>query len=137
MPLIAFGLDGLYVLSIALNPMTKRRPPRRTRPAGALKRRRRPRTPPAAQDASAAVATLAEGHSVGGPALNVPATYWAFCYLLVVGVLLAFAKTLTLVIAALVLGIWGIHRFERRFPFTASIIAAAISGLCGGRRRRW
>jgi hypothetical protein len=70
--------------------------------------------------------------------LNSPPTYIAFGYLLAVGFLLAFAKALTLFVAALVGAIMAWVWFGRRFPRTAYYLWAFMSGLCGGRRGgRW
>jgi hypothetical protein len=62
-----------------------------------------------------------------------------FCYLGAVGIVFAFFKLPALVIAAVIFGLYGIGRFERRYPRTAGYLAAFISGLCGGRGywRRW
>ena len=69
--------------------------------------------------------------------LNSPPTYIAFAYILLVGVLCAFAKGPLLVVAALVFFFIALFWLCQRFPRTMIFILAFISGLLGGGRRRW
>jgi 4-hydroxybenzoate polyprenyltransferase len=69
----------------------------------------------------------------GNVTLNTPATWLAFGYLLIVGVLLAFFKTLILVAAALIAFVIGWCWFARRFPLAAAIIVGLMRGLCSRR----
>jgi hypothetical protein len=66
--------------------------------------------------------------------LNSAPTYIAFGYLLIVGVLLALAKTLTLFVAALVFAVIGWVKLCQRYPRTMFILTAFLRGLLGSRR---
>jgi hypothetical protein len=65
--------------------------------------------------------------------LNTPATWACFAWLFVTAVLGVFAKGPLLVVAAIVFGLYGLVRFERRFPTTGRLLAAFLLGLCGRR----
>jgi hypothetical protein len=105
--------------------MTKRAP-----------RRRAPRRPRASVPASHTPLPVTAPPSAAAPVLNAWPTYAAFAYLLLAGTLLAFFKTLTLTIAAIVFALIALNRVERRFPQTARLMCAFLSGLLGGGRRR-
>ena len=112
------GQHGLHVM-----PMTRRPKPRSRRVSS-----RSTSVPVAAPPSVVAPAIV----------LNSAPTYIAFGYLLVVGILLAFFKVLTLFVGALAFAIVGWVWFGRRFPRTAYYLWAFMSGLCGGRRGgRW
>jgi hypothetical protein len=53
---------------------------------------------------------------------------------LAIGTLLAFAKTLTLFVAALVFAVIGWVKLCQRYPRTMFILTAFLRGLLGGRR---
>ena len=108
----------------------KPRTPRRPTSSGKVKRHRAPRASVPALQQPVAVAAEA---SVGDPiVLNTPATWLAFGYLLLVAVLLVFAKWLVwlvLITAGFVVFFRALFWLCQRYPRTMFVITAILRGF--------
>ena len=111
--------------------------PRVPRPPASSGRAKRPRRPRTSVNAPAAFPAVTEMPFDAGPgdaiALNTRATWLAFGCLLLAGTLLAFFKTLTLVVVAIVgfCIVWV--KLCLRFPRTMFVITAFLRGLLSRR----